>query len=158
MFCPDCGHELNTNLKFCPNCGKSLSQNTNIKDNVIQRSQVGSSSVGSINISPVIEIKTTPSTNSKNSIKLVLLLLVVCGLALLVFSTNEPDVPFTENKTETVNNISEKPATAYYNVNAEGNYSITDNTKLSSNQTQLNVSARGNGSFSGGGGVVFANT
>ncbi len=60
-FCPNCGNQMNENAKFCMECGTKIEDTTNrgseIKDNMIQRSQVGAASVGNIHISPVIKIE-----------------------------------------------------------------------------------------------------
>ncbi|MCX9011342.1 MAG: zinc ribbon domain-containing protein [Candidatus Methanoperedens sp.] len=57
-FCPNCGNQMSDNAKFCVECGSKLgdypSGGAGIKDNIIQRSQVGAASVGSVEISPVI--------------------------------------------------------------------------------------------------------
>lgn len=60
-FCPNCGNQMNENVKFCMECGTKIGDTTNsgteIKDNMIQRSQIGAASVGNIHISPVIKIE-----------------------------------------------------------------------------------------------------
>jgi len=57
-FCPKCGNQMSDNAKFCMECGTNLEDYTSggveIKDNVIQRSQIGTSSVGTVAISPEI--------------------------------------------------------------------------------------------------------
>lgn len=61
-FCPNCGNQMNENAKFCMECGTKIGDikngGTEIKNNMIQRSQVGTASVGNIHISPVIKIET----------------------------------------------------------------------------------------------------
>lgn len=58
MFCKNCGNQVIENAKFCINCGAKISDlsstDQKMSDNVIQRSQVSQTNVGSINISPTI--------------------------------------------------------------------------------------------------------
>ena len=54
-FCPNCGCKLPENAKFCLECGTKIETpktGVGIEDSIIQRSQVGTSSVGSMQISP----------------------------------------------------------------------------------------------------------
>jgi hypothetical protein len=62
-FCPKCGNQMSDNSKFCMECGTKLGDYTSggaeIKDNLIQRSQVGAASVGKVEISPTINATAT---------------------------------------------------------------------------------------------------
>lgn len=62
-FCPNCGNQMGDNAKFCMECGAKLGDYTSggigIKDNVIQRSRIGSGSVGNVEISPTINATAT---------------------------------------------------------------------------------------------------
>lgn len=62
-FCPNCGNQMSDNAKFCLECGARLEDYSSgcaeIKDNVIQRSQVGAASVGKVEISPTINATAT---------------------------------------------------------------------------------------------------
>lgn len=73
-FCPDCGNQMTDNSKFCIECGAKLGDYTSggagIKDSVIQRSQVGTASVGNIHISPVIKIESNNQNRLENQIEL----------------------------------------------------------------------------------------
>ena len=82
-FCPKCGNQLNDNAKFCPKCGtkgnnveKPTNQESdaNLSDNVINRSTVGQSSVGSIKIDMSDKVNNcefcrTPISGTNRSIK-----------------------------------------------------------------------------------------
>lgn len=73
-FCPNCGNQMSDSAKFCLECGTKLGDYTSggagIKDNVIQRSQVGTASVGNIHISPVIRIESNNQNRLENQIAL----------------------------------------------------------------------------------------
>jgi uncharacterized membrane protein YvbJ len=73
-FCSDCGNQMTDNSKFCMGCGAKLGDYTSgragIKDSVIQRSQVGTASVGNIHISPIIKIESNNQNRLENQIAL----------------------------------------------------------------------------------------
>ena len=90
-YCPNCGAKMSDNAYFCMGCGVSLSDYTfqdghNISDNVINKSQVGQSSVGNITVSPKFNQKmnTSPTCPNCNNIitennKLILNPCQICG-------------------------------------------------------------------------------
>ncbi len=93
-FCPNCGCEIIDNTKFCTKCGAKLSDfsdEANLKENVVQRSQVGAASVGNINISPVIAPTFNVESNdskliSKPDTKFLIFILLLAIIFIGVYS------------------------------------------------------------------------
>jgi cytoskeletal protein RodZ len=136
-FCPSCGNETKENTKFCVVCGAEISDHdddgVSVKDNVVQRSQVGAASVGNIQISPII----APSFNVERkdshfnrSLKIkfviisLLLIILISGVLIWIFLPTTIYFDPSSNPTSLINpsNQSEDSSNTSFEKVAEDRY------------------------------------
>ena len=81
--CPECGNEISNSSNYCYECGTKIekhSSSMNLNDNVIVRSQIGTASVGNVNIQPNIII---PEKNNNSYLWFGLILIFI--ILILIF-------------------------------------------------------------------------